>query len=166
MTAPRSTRIMEWSAVAAIVAAVLSSVYALRAMPERIASYNARLETFESVRRLAERDSAMRRAKGIYEAAAEDGSSDLATLVARVAPGDLFRIEPRASRPLEGGWTLAEMSLSADSVPLDAAGRLIEFLEGQRPPWRLVSCEMAATGEDRGRVRLTVQSAVKAPEVK
>ena len=87
---------------------------------------------------------------------------DPAAAAEKILPGVKLSLENPKDQSLSGGFTLREVSaMLADFSPVDA-GRLVEYLENQNPPWRLSAYEFTANGTGRGEVKLTLQTILHA----
>lgn len=87
--------------------------------------------------------------------------TDLATAAALIVPSAQPVIGTATTEPLVAGWTLWRTDVEFTDVALHDVGRFIEYLENQLPPWRLAACDMTATAPGQGRVKLTLETAVR-----
>lgn len=82
----------------------------------------------------------------------------LVAAAAIVAPSAQAGVSAEKVEKLTGGWNLRRADVEFADIALHDAGRFIEYVESQRPPWRLVACEISASGPARGRVKLTLET--------
>ena len=146
------------AAILAGAAAILLSAYTFRRMGDNEKIHASRIETLRELAALRDHSANDRAAVSLYESLGTNAAPDLETAVRKIVPDAKPAVESLHSEPLSGGWSLRQSVVNFDDVAFSDAGRCVEFLENQRPPWRLTRCEFSAKAPGRGRARLTLES--------
>lgn len=130
--------------VASVVTAVVMTVGSMLSVPERERHLDQLLTTLDDLARirasLVDDEAAILR----YEHLPETRPTDLAALAGRTAPGVAVDIQRREHKELGQGWVRNRMHVVFNQIALPDLGRFIDSAEQQRPPWRLVECQIKA----------------------
>lgn len=148
-------------AVLLATAGLCLSAYTIRAVGESDRIHRGRLRTLGELSALREKAAETRSALRLFETLAH-APVDLAAAATRVIPDAKPVFGEAKDRELAGGWVLREVTVSIADAPASEAGRLVEYLENQQPPWRLTAFAFTATTSGRGAAKLTLQTIVRA----
>ncbi|MEM7393242.1 MAG: hypothetical protein AAF492_12930 [Verrucomicrobiota bacterium] len=110
----------------------------------------------EKLAALEKSGSGPRAYRGAFERLSETRPVDLGQLLDRTVPGLKARIRPDVARRAGGGWQTRTVRVEIDRIELDRLGVFLQQAESQRPPWRLVDCEIVAADEGGGKVSLVL----------
>ncbi len=157
MIAPRQN-------ILAVIAVVLGAIglslsaYTFRQIAESENIHRTRAETLHQLCGLRDRATNDRAALALMESMAAHGPPDFEAAAGKILPDIKPVIEELNAEPLTGGWSRKQITIAFDNASLSDTGRLVEYVENQRPPWRLIACEFSAAAAGRGPVKLTFET--------
>jgi len=147
-------------ALALATAGICLSAYTVEKVADSNRIHESRMKTLKELAALRGRVEADRSGMRLLETI-PGGPVDPAGAAVRVIPGTTPVFGDAKDRELPGGWTLREVSVTISDTPPSEAGRLVEYLENQQPPWRLTAFEYSGSTSDRGITKLDLQTIVR-----
>lgn len=137
------------------------SAYTVRQAGESARILALRQQTLRELASLREQAARTRSGLGLLETLT-GAPADPAAAAQKVLPSAKVAFDAPRDQQLPGGWTLRQVVATLDGVPPGEAGRLVEHLENQVPPWRLMACDVTAAAGGLARTKLTLQTLLRA----
>lgn len=139
-------------------ASVLFALHAYRDLGERSRIYNLRAATLGELSALRDEASALQSVSRLLEQNTRE-PADVSEAARKILASSVsLAVTNLPDQPLAGGWALRSVEILLPEVSPSEAGRLIEFLENQIPPWRLDTFEFRSIADGRGDARIVVQT--------
>lgn len=163
MTALDPRKALRAASVAVVVVAVVLTVNAVRTLGAagiKLKEYVGYSEDVREEEKAAARSAAAVR---MFAALPDPHPVPLAELLKRSLSGDKYEIVERSAEPTIEGWQSMRREVTLPEIQLARLGAFLTVVETQRPPWRLMSCRIVATGAQggTGRVSLTFDALEK-----
>ena len=135
------------------------TAWSWRALGDANRIHETRLQTLAELRSLQAESSRDREGFHAFERlVATNRPAALVAAAATIAPTAQLGLGAEKTEKLAGDWVLRRVDVDLAEIALHDAGRFVEYLESQRPPWRLVACDITATGPAQGHVKLTLET--------
>lgn len=144
MTDARTRRLLRWTAPLVLLAGAAVALAAFPAGTAAARQVRAKLADLQKLRAQSAERARVLAAVALFEALPSRRPVELRDLLGQMFPGVAIEVREQDTRPAAGGWTVRRVAVTLPDVRLGGVGRLIATAEGQRPPWRLVSCDIAA----------------------
>ena len=141
-------------------AGICLSSYTIKQIGESNRIFSSRQATLRDLAGLREKAERERSGIRLFETS-PNSPADLSAAAQKIIPAAKPVFENPKDQNLSGGWTLRETALTLNDLPAAEAGRLVEYLENQNPPWRLAAYEFTATTAERGNTKLSLQTIVR-----
>lgn len=137
------------------------SAYTVTRVNDAVRIQKSRGETLHALAGLCERAARDRCGLERCEAIASQSPADLAAAAETAVPGAKATVENPRDQKLTAGWSLRTCGVTFGEIAFSDAGRFIEYVENQRPPWRVSACDFAAAAPGRGSAKLVLETVVK-----
>ncbi len=141
------------AAAAACIAAVALTAQSLYTAPAAARQLRRKAADLELLRALAADQVRNEAAIAMFEALPSKTPPPLGELVNTSVPGARYNLRLKESRPAKAGWSVRSIEISFEDARLADLAPFLERAGSRRPPWRLVACDLTASGESPGRGR-------------
>jgi len=157
-------RLLRILAAVAIVSGVAMAMRSIGSTREHSAKMDGKLRYFEELRLLEAEINRYTAALGEFEKLPAGSPTPIAKLLRENLPGhtsaDIRELKRSAAAQ---GWTVHRQEIAFSEISLADAMRFAGATESQRPPWRLVKCDIRASSQApaSGQVVLVLESLQK-----
>lgn len=139
--------------LAGLASAIGAAAYARREKAE----IGGKTKALRELRKLESNFRPVSAARDRFELTSSTDQQDLPDLIAQHFPsGVSYEIKP-GLRELIDGWRMETREVSFGEADVALLIGLVRSLESQRPPWRLVRCDLAGTHRGPDRVKAVLQ---------
>lgn len=144
---------------------LLLTLRAIRLTPSGEDQIRRKLADLEQVRWLQAEQARREAAVAFFDRLPVKSPIPMRELVGRVIGGAPPALHAKEARRAVAGWVVRSVELTFDQIALPDISRLVLAArgEGDRPPWRLVDCQITASeqGPDYGRATLEFEALEK-----
>lgn len=144
------------AAIGLVLAGLILTVRTLRQISDADKKINVRIAQIETVKNLSSEISEYNAALKLYESLDECRLRPVSVTVKESFPD--FRADTIKDfrRETMSGWVFYEKEITFGDVDISTVVGLLEKLELQRPPWRLVKCLIKSSSRQAGNGRVIV----------
>lgn len=160
MTIPGKIPTISLVALALATAGLCLTAYTIDQASESARINASRQATLRELVALQSRADQSRAALRLLETI-QSAPADITAAAQKILPASKLVMDPPKETSLANGWLLREIVVTLEDTPPGDAGRLVEYLENQRPPWRLTACEFKPSMTGRAATKLTLQTIVR-----
>jgi hypothetical protein len=148
--------------VLVFLAGLFWTVHTLAATPGRLLQIYRKAGLITELRARQAGLTTAENAVAAFEQIAGKRPANLRELAKATLPGIAADIRPRETRSAVTGWSVRSADVLFGDIPLARLAAFLRAAEAQRPPWRLVECQIAAADRGTGRVSLVLEALEKA----
>lgn len=130
--------------LAVFVIGILLTVTNLQQMPEFTRKLETKVNNLKQLRAMRNAGGQYQAALGAFQALTNPAPVSLSGLAATCITNAVPEIRARDSHRLKNDWTLTQVEVIYSEIDLNLLSPFVTAAESQRPPWKLIECEIEA----------------------